>query len=100
MAQGPLRQAHHLPVPRLDLRRSTGAWWRVPQKDSFKGLDTARHGLATLEHEIFLGFVFVRFAPGLPSVREMAAPYAHEIEAVPLRGAGAAWGACRCGRGA
>ena len=52
----------------------------VPNKDSFKGLDTARHGLATLEHEVFLGFVFVRFAPGLPSVRDMAAPYLHEIK--------------------
>ncbi|HYC08152.1 MAG TPA: aromatic ring-hydroxylating dioxygenase subunit alpha, partial [Steroidobacteraceae bacterium] len=62
----------------------------VPNRDAFKGLDTARHGLAALEHEVFLGFVFVRFAPGLPSVREMAAPYAHEFapyrleELVPL----------------
>jgi len=52
----------------------------VPQKDSFKGLDTARHGLAMLEHEVFLGFVFVRFEPGLPSVRDMAAPYIHEMK--------------------
>ncbi|HTT42289.1 MAG TPA: aromatic ring-hydroxylating dioxygenase subunit alpha [Steroidobacteraceae bacterium] len=51
----------------------------VPNRDSFKGLDTARHGLVTLEHEVFLGFVFVRFAPGLPSVRDMAAPYLHEM---------------------
>ena len=28
---------------------------------------------------MLLGFVFVRFAPGLPSVREMAAPYLHEL---------------------
>jgi len=51
----------------------------VPNREAFKGLDTARHGLAPLEHEVFLGFVFVRFAPGLPSMREMAAPYAHEL---------------------
>jgi phenylpropionate dioxygenase-like ring-hydroxylating dioxygenase large terminal subunit len=51
----------------------------VPGRDSFAGLDTARHGLVALEHEVFLGFVFVRFAPGLPSVREMAAPYAAEL---------------------
>jgi phenylpropionate dioxygenase-like ring-hydroxylating dioxygenase large terminal subunit len=51
----------------------------VPGRDSFGGLDTARHGLVSLEHEVFLGFVFVRFAPGLPSVREMAAPYASEL---------------------
>ena len=51
----------------------------VPGRDAFPGLDTARHGLVPLEHEIFMGFIFVRLAPGLPSVREMAAPYAHEI---------------------
>jgi carnitine monooxygenase subunit len=62
----------------------------VPNRESFKGLDTTRHGLATLDHEVFLGFIFVRFAPGLPSVREMAAPYLHELtpyrmeELVPL----------------
>jgi phenylpropionate dioxygenase-like ring-hydroxylating dioxygenase large terminal subunit len=62
----------------------------VPQRESFAGLDTARHGLAPLEHEVFMGFIFVRFAPGLPSVRDMAAPYAHELapyrleELVPL----------------
>ena len=56
----------------------------VPNRDSFSGLDTASHGLATLEHEVFMGFVFVRFAPGLPSVKEMAAPYAHELEAYRL----------------
>jgi phenylpropionate dioxygenase-like ring-hydroxylating dioxygenase large terminal subunit len=52
----------------------------VPNRESFKGMDSARHGLATLEHEVFLGFIFVRFAPGLPSVRDMAAPYAHELK--------------------
>ncbi len=62
----------------------------VPQRDSFSGLDKARHGLVPLEHELFMGFVFVRFAPGLPSVGEMAAPYVHELapyrmeELVPL----------------
>ncbi|HXW75729.1 MAG TPA: aromatic ring-hydroxylating dioxygenase subunit alpha [Steroidobacteraceae bacterium] len=56
----------------------------VPNRDAFQGLDTARHGLVRLEHEVFLGFVFVRFAPGLPSVREMAAPYLHELAAYRL----------------
>ncbi|HEY3784286.1 MAG TPA: aromatic ring-hydroxylating dioxygenase subunit alpha [Steroidobacteraceae bacterium] len=51
----------------------------IPQRESFKSVDKGRFGLVPLEHEIFLGFVFVRFAPGLPSVREMAAPYAHEL---------------------
>ncbi len=51
----------------------------VPNRDSFKGMDSARHGLAPLEHEVFFGFVFVRFAPGLPSVAEMAAPYLNDL---------------------
>jgi carnitine monooxygenase subunit len=61
----------------------------VPNKDAFKGLDTSRHGLAQIEHEVFMGFIFVRLAGGLPSV-EMIAPYAHELapyrleELVPL----------------
>ena len=57
----------------------------IPSRDSFKGLDLARHGLAPLEQEIFLGFIFVRFAPGLPSVREMAAPTLHEMAAIASR---------------
>jgi carnitine monooxygenase subunit len=62
----------------------------MPGSDAFKGIDRARYGLATLEHEVFLGFIFVRFGPGLPSVREMAAPYLDELahyrleELVPL----------------
>ena len=53
----------------------------VPQRDAFGGLDASRHGLAALEHEVFMGFVFVRLEAGLPSVREMAAPYAAEMAA-------------------
>lgn len=53
----------------------------VPQRTSFRGLDMDSRGLVALEQEIFMGFVFVRFEPGLPSVREMAAPYAHELAA-------------------
>jgi phenylpropionate dioxygenase-like ring-hydroxylating dioxygenase large terminal subunit len=56
----------------------------VPQRDAYEGLDLERHGLTPLEQEIFMGFVFVRFAPGLPSVREMAAPYLEELEAYRL----------------
>ena len=50
-------------------------------REAFKGLDLSRHGLAQVEHEVYMGFIFVRFAPGLPSVREMCAPYAHELAA-------------------
>ena len=56
----------------------------VPQRDAYEGLELERNGLTPLEQEIFMGFVFVRFAPGLPSVREMAAPYLHELEAYRL----------------
>jgi phenylpropionate dioxygenase-like ring-hydroxylating dioxygenase large terminal subunit len=51
----------------------------VPDKQAFPGLQTERHGLAPLDLEVFLGFIFVRLEPGLPSVREMAAPYAQEL---------------------
>ena len=51
----------------------------VPQRESYEHLDLKRHGLVPLEQEIYMGFIFVRFAPGLPSVREMMAPYAHEL---------------------
>jgi phenylpropionate dioxygenase-like ring-hydroxylating dioxygenase large terminal subunit len=51
----------------------------VPHRQTFSDLDTSKHGLATLDQEIFMGFVFVRFEPGLPSVREMAAPYLDEF---------------------
>ena len=63
----------------------------VPQRNDFPGLDRERHGLMPLEQEIFMGFIFVRFAaaaPGgesrLPSVREMAAPYLDELAAYRL----------------
>src|SRR5579863_5174908 len=64
----------------------------VPQRNDFPGLDRERHGLVPLEHEIFMGFIFVRFAAGapggsearLPSVREMAAPYHDELAAYRL----------------
>ena len=56
----------------------------VPQRNDFPGLERERFGLLPLEQEIFMGFVFVRFAPGLPSVREMAAPYLDELAAYRL----------------
>ena len=56
----------------------------IAQRDQFRGVDPTQHGLAPLEQEVFMGFIFVRFAPGLPSVREMAEPYAHELAAYRL----------------
>ena len=56
----------------------------VPKWQGFEDLDKASHGLTPVEQEIFQGFVFVRFAKGLPSVAEMMAPYAAELEAYEL----------------
>ena len=53
----------------------------VPHKDTFRNFDATRHGLIQLEQEVFMGFIFVRFEAGLPSVREMAAPYVDELAA-------------------
>ena len=73
-----MRPAGHLPLSRLDLLLD-GRLIGVPDRQAFPGLDATRHGLARLDLEVFLGFVFVRLEPGLPSVREMAAPYAQEM---------------------
>jgi len=51
----------------------------VPHRESFRDFQPENHGLVALEQEIFMGFIFIRFEPGLPSVAEMAAPYAHEM---------------------
>jgi phenylpropionate dioxygenase-like ring-hydroxylating dioxygenase large terminal subunit len=51
----------------------------LPERKSYPALQLAAHGLAPLEQETCLGFIFVRFQPGLPSVREMLAPYLQEL---------------------
>jgi len=56
----------------------------VPQREAFSGLAMNKHGLVALEQEIFMGFIFVRFEPGLPGVREMAAPYVSELAAYDM----------------
>jgi phenylpropionate dioxygenase-like ring-hydroxylating dioxygenase large terminal subunit len=53
----------------------------VPNRTAFPGLAAEKHGLAPVEQEIFMGFIFVRLVPGEVSVREMAEPYAHEMAA-------------------
>jgi carnitine monooxygenase subunit len=52
----------------------------VSRRD-FPDLDLAAHGLVALEQEVFMGFIFVRLAPGPASVREMAGPYVEELAA-------------------
>jgi phenylpropionate dioxygenase-like ring-hydroxylating dioxygenase large terminal subunit len=56
----------------------------VPLRASYPGLDPDRYGLAEVEQEVWRGFVFVRFAPGLPSVADQIAPYAAELAPAPL----------------
>ena len=56
-----------------------GALKSVPPWQGFADLDFDRLGLISLDQEIWKGFVFVRLAPGLPSVAEMMAPYEDEI---------------------
>lgn len=51
----------------------------VPHRETFRNLEVGRHGLVALEQEVFMGFIFIRFEPGLPSVREMVAPYVDEL---------------------
>jgi phenylpropionate dioxygenase-like ring-hydroxylating dioxygenase large terminal subunit len=58
----------------------TGRLAGVPQQKAFDSFDTAQHGLAVVEHEVCLGFIFVRLEGGLPSVREMLGPYFGELE--------------------
>jgi phenylpropionate dioxygenase-like ring-hydroxylating dioxygenase large terminal subunit len=56
----------------------------VPKWQGFEDLDIEALGLAPVEQEIFQGFIFVRFAKGLPSVAEMMAPYAAELAGYDL----------------
>jgi phenylpropionate dioxygenase-like ring-hydroxylating dioxygenase large terminal subunit len=56
----------------------------VPLRANYPGLNPDHYGLAGIEQEIWRGFVFVRFAPGLPSVDEQMAPYAAELAGAPL----------------
>jgi carnitine monooxygenase subunit len=52
---------------------------RIPPWQGFDGLDVEAYGLKAVEQEVWQGFAFVRFAPGLPSVAEMMAPYEAEL---------------------
>ncbi|MEX2648190.1 MAG: SRPBCC family protein [Alphaproteobacteria bacterium] len=56
-----------------------GRLMAVPAEPAFLGLDRADYGLVPLEHEVWQGFVFVRFGGDGPSVAAMMAPYATEL---------------------
>lgn len=61
---------YHAWVYELDGRLSG-----VPLKGSYPDFALADHGLAPVDLEVWRGFVFVRLAPGLPSVATMMAPW-------------------------
>ena len=62
----------------------------VSAPDSFPKFDRGQYGLKPIELEIYMGFVFVRYEGGEPSVAERMAPHAAELahyrmeEMVPL----------------
>ncbi|WP_199902675.1 aromatic ring-hydroxylating dioxygenase subunit alpha [Azospirillum sp. B4] len=57
-----------------------GALLGVPHRRAFPEFRTADYPLPPVEHEIFLGFIFIRLTPGPgPSVSDMMAPYRHEL---------------------
>jgi carnitine monooxygenase subunit len=51
----------------------------VPHRGEFSDFSPDRYGLKQVETEIYMGFVFARMKPGLPSVAEMLAPYHDEL---------------------
>ncbi len=60
---------------------SRGVLKGVAASRTFPKLDKDSLGLFPVESEVFMGFVFVRLAPGGPSVAERYAPYHDELAA-------------------
>jgi phenylpropionate dioxygenase-like ring-hydroxylating dioxygenase large terminal subunit len=58
----------------------TGRLSGVPHQKAFDDFNRASHNLIPVEHEVCLGFVFIRLEGGLPSVKEMLGPYYAEME--------------------
>lgn len=51
----------------------------VSAADTFPKFDRSQYGLKPIELEVYMGFVFVRFEGGEPSVAERMAPHAAEL---------------------
>lgn len=51
----------------------------VPAEDTFTDLDKSQHSLATVDLEIWMGFVFIRLISGGPSLQSQLAPVAEEV---------------------
>jgi phenylpropionate dioxygenase-like ring-hydroxylating dioxygenase large terminal subunit/AcrR family transcriptional regulator len=56
-----------------------GALKAVPAEATFPGFERRDHGLVPLEHEVWEGWIFVRFGGDGPSIATMMAPYADFI---------------------
>jgi phenylpropionate dioxygenase-like ring-hydroxylating dioxygenase large terminal subunit len=56
----------------------------VPKWQGFEGLDLKSIALEPVEQDIWSGFIFIRFAPGLPAIADMMAPYAEELASYEL----------------
>ncbi len=51
----------------------------VPMRESY-GMDASRHGLVSVDLEIWRGFIFVRLEGDGPTVAQMMAPYEEEVQ--------------------
>ena len=56
-----------------------GALKGIPAAETFPPFDKKDYGLKALDLEVYLGFVFIRFVSGGPSVAERLAPYTEEL---------------------
>lgn len=65
---------YHAWVYELDGRLSG-----VPLKSTYPDFDLKAHGLVAVDLEVWRGFIFIRLAPGLPSVAEMMAPWDDQV---------------------
>jgi phenylpropionate dioxygenase-like ring-hydroxylating dioxygenase large terminal subunit len=56
-----------------------GSFRGMPLRETYGDIDTTKLHLASVEMEVFHGFIFVRLEGGGPSVAQMLAPYDAEI---------------------
>lgn len=57
-----------------------GALLAVPGEPMFDGIDKSCHGLRSIELEIFLGLIFIRFGGDGPSVAMQLSPYLEALQ--------------------
>ena len=57
----------------------TGELKAIAAQKAFPPFDSGKYGLKTVQCEVFMGFVFIRFKPGGANVAERFAPVAEEL---------------------